>query len=139
MDQPQADFVHIGAHVAHVHTQWDLGHISMTCPFYNTIGESWSDSEGIPWGFHLFQTVGIPRRTPVLLQSHRASWVRLRTIMTWALCLEDMMWLVRHSWTMNVMAPRGHLFKVNSMCLGCCSRPKPHMTYHVTQPLTEVV
>jgi hypothetical protein len=49
----------------------------MTRPFYNQIGESWSDSEGIPWGFHSFQTVGIPLKDPELVQSHRASWVRL--------------------------------------------------------------
>jgi hypothetical protein len=39
----------------------------------------------------------------------------------------------------DVMAPRGRLFEVNSECLGYCSRPKPHVTYHVTQPLTKVV
>jgi hypothetical protein len=38
----------------------------MTHPFYNQIGESWSDSEGIPWGFHSFQMVGIPLGTPGL-------------------------------------------------------------------------
>jgi hypothetical protein len=38
-----------------------------------------------------------------------------------------------------VTAPRGRLFEVNSVCLGYCSRPKPYVTYHVTQPLTEVV
>jgi hypothetical protein len=41
--------------------------------------------------------------------------------------------------SLNVMAPRGSLFKVNSVCLGYCSRPKLHMTYHVMQPLTEIV
>jgi hypothetical protein len=57
----------MGAHVAHVHVQLDLGHVSMMCPFYNMIGESWSDLTGIPWGFPWFQTVGIPLRTPELL------------------------------------------------------------------------
>jgi hypothetical protein len=76
----------------------------MTHPFYNTISESWSDSEGIPWGFLLFHMVGIPLRTPGLLQSHRASWVRLRTIMTQALCLEDMMQLACYSWTIKTQA-----------------------------------
>jgi hypothetical protein len=79
----------------------ETGDAFETRPFYNQGGESWSDSEGIPWGFHSFQMVGIPLRTPVILQSHRASWARLRTMTTWALCLEDMMRLAHHSWTMK--------------------------------------
>jgi hypothetical protein len=100
-DQPWGGFVCTGVHVAHVLAWRKLGTCLMTCPFYDQIGESWSDSEGIPWGFHSIQMVGIPLRTPGLLQSHRASWVRLRTIMTQALCLEDMMRLAHHSWTMK--------------------------------------
>jgi hypothetical protein len=90
-DRPRADFARTGAHVAHVHAWVKQGDAFETRPFYDRNSESWSDSEGIPWGFHSFQTVGIPLRTPVILQSHRASWVRLGTITTRALCLEDMM------------------------------------------------
>ena len=34
-----------------------------------------------------------------------------------------------------------HMYKrdASQTCLVYCSRPKPHVTYHVTQPLTEVV
>jgi hypothetical protein len=103
-DWPRADFACTGAHVAHVHVWVKQEDAFETRPSYDRNSESWSDSEGIPWGFHSFQTVGIPLRTPVILQSHRASWVRLRTITTRALCLEDMMRLVHHSWTMKVQA-----------------------------------
>jgi hypothetical protein len=37
-------------------------------PLYDTIGESWSDLIGFPWGFPCFHMVGIPLRTPGLLQ-----------------------------------------------------------------------
>jgi hypothetical protein len=77
MDWPQADFARAGAHVAHVRAWVKQEDAFETRPFYDQGSESWSDSEGIPWGFHSFQMVGIPLRTPVILQSHRASWVRL--------------------------------------------------------------
>jgi hypothetical protein len=72
-DRPRADFARTGAHVAHVHARVKQEDAFETRPFYDRNSESWSDSEGIPWGFHSFQTVGIPLRTPVILQSHRAS------------------------------------------------------------------
>jgi hypothetical protein len=56
-DQPRADFARTGAHVAHVHAWVKQEDALETHPFYNRGGESWSDSEGIPWGFHLFQMV----------------------------------------------------------------------------------
>jgi hypothetical protein len=73
MDWPWADFARMNAHVAHVHARLDLGCVSMTHPFYSMIGESWSNSTGIPWGFLWFHMMGIPLRTPGLLQSHKAS------------------------------------------------------------------
>jgi hypothetical protein len=66
-DQLQAGFAHTGVHVAHVLARMKLGMRLTTRPFYDQIGESWSDSEGIPWGFHSIQMVGIPLRTLGLL------------------------------------------------------------------------